>query len=391
MKLKKMIIPSVLILLLILGAVYVVFFTNIIFNHSCIGITYASNESALGTDIIIRYFDYDKDAKRLYKAENIDTYYIAAVDADNSKGFRNTEEWFSSLEAPLVYENEKFVQTTSLGEFAEQHELMLYEKGKGLDDGIIDKDELDKTVQLYHIGTEWMTVNENCTEAEEDYLFRHCAFAFSLESDFDRYRISVEQEDEFSKNFWRYQLIDVCKKWDLPIAPTTNRPNIEWDVLDYEHSSYIEVLKDKVSLLESSKTLTEEDWEEINGKTLFYTASIVNLSRKLNSDDITPIKTETLEAFTSESVVVSGTIAKTGQTFPTFCLQLSNEYKITLKEIDSSQEYNCTCLYFYDDPQVNGGYDYNSLLDKKVTVTAQLEDYRGAGELYLCNPIIREP
>ena len=124
---------------------------------------------------------------------------------------------------------------------------------------------------------------------------------------------------------------------------------------------------------------------------MFYTASIVNLSRKLNSDDITPIKTETLEAFTSESVVVSGTIAKTGQTFPTFCLQLSNEYKITLKEIDASQEYNCTCLYFYDDPQVNGGYDYNSLLDKKVTVTAQLEDYRGAGELYLCNPIIREP
>lgn len=389
MKLKKMIIPAVLILALILGGIYIVCYTNLIFNHSCVGITYATNESALGTDLIIRYFESESDAKRLYKAEGLDAYYLAAVDADNSTGYRNTEEWFRALQAPLLYDNEKYVQTTSLVEFAEQNELMQYGKGPGLDDGYIDQDELDKTVQLYHIGAEWMSVSDNCTDAEDEYLFRHCSFAFSLEWDFDRYKISVDQNDEYSTDFWKYQLTDLCKNWELPEAPTTTREGIDWIEIDNENSRYISMLESKVDLLEAGKTFDSNDWDEINSATLSYTASVVRLSRDLNSDLITPITIKKIEAFSSESVVITGTVRATDRDFPTYCLVLGNDYKITLKEIDSAQEYSCSILYFYDDPEVNGGYDYSSLIGKTVTVTAQLEDYRGGGDLYLCNPIIK--
>lgn len=390
MKLKKIVVPAVLILALALGGIYIICSTNFIFNHSCVGITYASNESALGTDLIVRYFESERAAKRLYEAEGLDAYCLAAVDADNRKGYRNTEEWFKELQAPLVYENEKFVQTSSLVEFAEQNELMQYGKGPGLDDGYIGQDELDKTVQLYHIGAEWMSVSDNCTDAEDDYLFRHCAFAFSLECDFDRYKLSVDQKDEYSMSFWKYQLADLCKNWELPEVPTTTREGIDWLEIDNNNSRYISVLKSKVDLLETGRSLESKDWDEINSATLSYTAAIIRLSRDLNSDAITEIKTDNIEVFTSESAVVEGTIARTNEAFPAYCLILDNETKIILKEIDFSQEYVCIKLYFYDDVEVNGGYDYTTLVGKKCSVTAQIEDYRGEGALFLCNPIITE-
>lgn len=389
MKLKKLIIMALIILALTLGCIYTVFFTNIIFNHSCVGITYASMENSLGVDLIIRYFDSEREAEKLYKAENIDTYYLVAVDADNIKGYQNTEEWFRALEAPLVYSNEKFVQTTTMKDFAEQHDLMLYSEGKGLEDGIIEKKDLDVTVQLYKTGSEWMEISENCTDAEDTYHFRHCAFAFSLENAFDRYKISVEQQDVFSMSFWQYQLTDLCSSWELPQVPATSRPEIDWQETDSYYQKQIEILKSKVSMMDSGKTLTETDWDDVNSATLSYTAKVVSLSRDLNSDSIAPLKTETLEAFTSESIVITGTVEKTNEDFPTYCLVLENEYKITLKEIDSAKDYSCNKLYFYDDVEVNGSYDYSSLIGKTVTVTAQLEDYRGGGKLYLCNPIIK--
>ena len=388
MKLKK-IIPLVLVMVLVFVGIYTVFFTNFIFNHSCVGVTYASMENSLGVDLVLRYFDSERAAKKLYKAENLETYYLVAVDADNNKGYRNTEEWFRALEAPLVYDNEKFVQTNSLNDFAEEHELMLYSKGPGLDDGYVNDDELDNTVQLYQTGSEWMSISENCTEAEDTYHFRHCAFAFSLECDFDRYKISLEQNDEYSKRFWHYQLSDLCKNWDLPEIPTTNRPSIDWNEIDKEYSKQIAILKAKVALLDSGSELTEKDWDEINTATLSYAAKVVSLSRDLNSEEITAIKTEKIEIYSSEAAVITGTI-QTNEGFPAYCLVLDNEFEIILKELDSSKTYHCNKLYFYDDAEVNGGYDYSSLVGKSVSVTALLEDYRGGGEIFLCNPVIKD-
>ena len=148
------------------------------------------------------------------------------------------------------------------------------------------------------------------------------------------------------------------------------------------YSPYIE---NDVSL---NDTVQEWSYDLDANADKFATATIHNSSP---SEKKNAIETEYyVEVFTSEAAVLKGTIARTNEEFPTFCLILENETKITLKDMDISQEYTCAKLYFYDDADVNGGYDYASLVGKRYSITAQIEDYRGVGRLFLYNPVITE-
>lgn len=147
-------------------------------------------------------------------------------------------------------------------------------------------------------------------------------------------------------------------------------------------SSYIE------NDVASNDTVHEWSYDLGTNADKFATATIPNVSP---SEVENTIESECyIEVFTPETAIFEGTIARTNESFPTFCLILDNETKITLKEMDISQEYTCVKLYFYEDADVNGGYDYASLVGKRFSVIAQIEDYRGAGQLFLCNPVITE-
>ena len=395
---KKKLIVFGLILLLLMGGIYVACFTNLILNHSCVGITYASNNGTFGIDLIVRYFDSERDAKKLYSAEDINTYYLVAVDADNVHGYGNTYEWFCGLQAPLVYDNVKYVSASSMDSFAEENELMLYSKGSGLDDGYIDKSELDKTFELYDIGTEWMAISDNCTESEKDFYLKHCGLAFSLESAFDKYKISEKYNDAYSISFWSYQIIDLCES-QTPDVPATYRENIDWNELNNSFARHLSILKEKAEIIGLNKTLDEIDWSLIDSSTLAYTASIVSLNRDLNADNILPIENKSEDDQTNsehimvdigEEIVLEGTILRNDDSFPSYCLKLNENLSITLKDGDFTESFICDTLYFYQDTEYNGGYDFSKLENTMCTVTASLENYRGGGDLFLLNPIIAE-
>lgn len=393
---RKRIIMLALVVFLLISGIYIACFTNIIFNHSCVGITYASTSETFGVDLILRYFDSERDAEKLYNAESIDTYYLVAINADNALGYNNTQEWFYGLKAPLVYDNVKYVSVSSMDSFAAENELMLYAKGNGLDDGYIDKSELDRTFELYDIGTEWMTISDNCTESEKDFYLKHCGLAFSLESAFDKYKISEKYNDTYSISFWSYQITDLCE-WEAPAVPSTHRENIDWDELNNGFTRHLSILKEKAKIIGLNKTLDESDWSLIDSSTLAYTASIVSLNRDLNSDSIEPLENENDNTHphsdqiilnSDEKIVFEGTIVQTHTSFPQYCLKLNQNLSITLKDGDLTETFVCDTLYFYQDAESNGGYDFDKLENATCSVTASLENYRGGGNLFLLNPII---
>ncbi|MGN0691721.1 MAG: hypothetical protein ACI4K7_05190 [Oscillospiraceae bacterium] len=89
-----------------------------------------------------------------------------------------------------------------------------------------------------------------------------------------------------------------------------------------------------------------------------------------------------------ESFTVKGVIVSNESSFPSYCLKLDKKISITLSDGEYSEEFDCDTLYFYDEPYLNGNYNYSQLEDKKCTVTAELENYRGGGELFLLDPTI---
>jgi len=90
----------------------------------------------------------------------------------------------------------------------------------------------------------------------------------------------------------------------------------------------------------------------------------------------------------SESITVEGIIERNTNEFPQYRLKLSNPTTIAFTEYGEDQEFYCVYLYFYDDTEINGGYDFASLINLHCTVTALLEDYRGGSELYFVMPEI---
>lgn len=62
--------------------------------------------------------------------------------------------------------------------------------------------------------------------------------------------------------------------------------------------------------------------------------------------------------------------------------------EITFIDGDLTEYFVFETLYFYVEPDYNGNYDFEKIVNNFCTVTACLENYRGAGNLYLLDPII---
>ena len=104
--------------------------------------------------------------------------------------------------------------------------------------------------------------------------------------------------------------------------------------------------------------------------------------------DTSIIDTQNIEIKHDEQLTVEGTIILNESSFPEYCLKLDKNTAITLYDGDFSENFECNTLYFYDEADINGNYNYNQLENKKCIVTACLENYRGGGELFLLNPTI---
>lgn len=90
----------------------------------------------------------------------------------------------------------------------------------------------------------------------------------------------------------------------------------------------------------------------------------------------------------AESITVEGIIEPNTGTFPQYRLKLNNPIIVAFKEYGEDYEFTCEYLYFYDEAELNGGYDFASLTGRSCVVTAMLEDYRGGSELYFIDPVI---
>ncbi len=92
----------------------------------------------------------------------------------------------------------------------------------------------------------------------------------------------------------------------------------------------------------------------------------------------------------TENITIDGTVEKNTNAFPQYCLKLDVPIIIVFTEYGEDTDFKCEYLYFYDDAELNGGYDFASLIDHHCTVTAMLEDYRGGNDLYFLNPTIKD-
>lgn len=90
----------------------------------------------------------------------------------------------------------------------------------------------------------------------------------------------------------------------------------------------------------------------------------------------------------TESITVEGVIEQNTDVFPQYRLKLNDPIIIAFKEYGEDCEFACGYLYFYDEADFNGGYDFASLVGHSCVVTAVLQDYRGGSRLYFIEPVI---
>ncbi len=86
----------------------------------------------------------------------------------------------------------------------------------------------------------------------------------------------------------------------------------------------------------------------------------------------------------TDTITVDGVIEKNIDIFPQYRLKLSVPVHITLPEYD--EEFDCEYLYFYDDAELNGGYNYADLIGANCEVVASVENFRGGGQLFFVYP-----
>ena len=127
---------------------------------------------------------------------------------------------------------------------------------------------------------------------------------------------------------------------------------------------------------------------EITTSTVEAVITEIESNNETYQTDTSVTDTQNIEIKYDEQLTVEGTITLNESSFPTYCFKLDKDIAITLSDGDFSENFECDTLYFYDESDINGNYNYTKLENKKCTVTAYLENYRGGGELFLLNPII---
>lgn len=270
---KKMFLISLIAIVLI----YLSIFTNVIFNHSCIGITYYSGSGVTGMEVLVKYFESEAKAKRFYKENDITHFVLAA--SDHSKNGLNTKEWFSSIKYPLIEEKRKictinyvdgiFDSSELLTEWLKSENLMVYYISDSLSVDSFNSQN-DSTYDPTGGAMTFVSrIYKDYTKSEKEYITSVIMYGLGLCESLDCYEISTETDDEFSKAYWEIQIIDYFDKLKNITVPSTIRENRNWNEINVELSERIDNIykvfnneKNNVpqSTLFSSSKLAFESW-----------------------------------------------------------------------------------------------------------------------------------
>lgn len=112
-------------------------------------------------------------------------------------------------------------------------------------------------------------------------------------------------------------------------------------------------------------------------------------SDTVNSNNEALDENKELSLLYGEKVTLQGTMIKNNSSPIGYSLKLNDVYNITIKDGDLTENFECETVNFYAETEANGNYNFENLIDKSCVVTASLENYRGAGELYFLNPTIK--
>lgn len=261
----------------IITVVFLIFSTNIFINHSCVGITLSDHDP--GLDLIVRLFDSEKKAEKFYKSTDISAYYIVAVDADSD--VKTSDVWFKSLHAPLVAKNAKFVSlqgteaNTLFDTFFDSNSLIIYHKGPGLDNGSIEKEELDDSYSLFSTGSyQYSWLDESFTNNEREYAYSNMLLCANIKMCIDNLILSRDENDSYSYSYWKNNLIELNNVYDCGTIPPLVREDLDWAELAEKFSD----IRRKISTMSDDESLTEE----LQTEALVFEANVASLFIKMD-------------------------------------------------------------------------------------------------------------
>lgn len=205
MKRKKLLIISFGALIVAL-LIYVCLFTNLIFNKSCIGITYHNGIQNTGIEILVNYFDDKKQAEKYYNNENIAHYLLGATDDAN--------KWFESLKWPLVSDKRKLcgvlftdpsmTADELLESWMKEQNLSVCYTSKGLKNQAFGAKKDSSYISSNNLAQTY-TDKLDCTDDMKLYYSAVYVYGLGLCESLECYELSVKSKDDYSETFWSIQ------------------------------------------------------------------------------------------------------------------------------------------------------------------------------------------
>jgi DNA/RNA endonuclease YhcR with UshA esterase domain len=105
-----------------------------------------------------------------------------------------------------------------------------------------------------------------------------------------------------------------------------------------------------------------------------------------SSDELSSSNSNTISGYVDQTITVTGTVEKNSGVFPTWCLALQDTTHIQDQNGNGETVFfDCDRLFFYDTNDFDGT-PISAFEGQLVTVSGVLENYRGVGEIFLCNP-----
>ena len=108
-----------------------------------------------------------------------------------------------------------------------------------------------------------------------------------------------------------------------------------------------------------------------------------------SESDVVEMPVQTMVISMADEVEVKGIIEQNINAFPNYRLKLDTPVSIVFEEYGDDEIFHCEYLFFYNEPELNGGYDFATLVGKSCMVKATLEDYRGGEQLFFLMPAIQ--
>ena len=272
---KGLFVICVIAVAIIIGVI--LFATDLVFNNCCAGITLADYD--MNTDIIVRLFKSERQAYAFYKSIDVDAYYIVAVDSDSAP--KTTDVWFENLKAPLVGEKAKYVSLNGSKDdlifqsFIDSNKLLIYQKGPGLDDAAIDKNELDQSLSIRSLGSyKYSWLDESYSEEERSYAYSNMLLCDNIKLGVKNLELSRNANDTYSTNYWEVTLKELSENFDCGNAPTLIRDNLDWT----EEADYYRSIREKIS----NSISDESQMDNLKTYKVGYEARITSLFVKMN-------------------------------------------------------------------------------------------------------------